>query len=195
MDIRSDGFSRLDGAVDGVCPEAASVTVSLVLICGSSGLPCGSDGASAQTSWTAVSLVLILGRSGSFGAAGSVPSETSRTFRTADFRILIFRRSGPAAEAGSVLPPLDGGAPPSLAVTASLVLIFGCSRGGGSWGEGCSAGGSCGVDGSGAVGDSASCVWPRRSFLFFRRDSTPRSAPRSIHRAPPTAVSSIRSPP
>jgi len=185
--------------VDGVCPEAASAADSLVLICGSSGLPCGADGVSARTSartsWTAVSLVLILGRSDSLGPAGSVPSETSRPSRTVDFRILILWPSGPAREAGSVLPPLDGAMPSSLAVTASLVLIFGCSRGGGSWGEGCSAGVSCGVGGSDAAGGSPSCVRLRRSFLFFRRDSTPRSAPRSIRRAPPAAVSSIRSPP
>ena len=185
MDIRSDGFPRLDGAVDGVCPEAASAADSLVLICGSSGLPCGADGVSARTSartsWTAVSLVLILGRSDSLGPAGSVPSETSRTSRTVDFRILILWPSGPAREAGSVLPPLDGAAPSSLAVTAALVLIFGCSR----------EGGSCGVGGSDAAGGPPSCVRLRRSFLLFRRDSTPRSAPCSIRRAPPTAVSSI----
>ena len=191
MACRCRGVSRLAVA----WPDGVSATVFLVLICGRSGLPCGSDGASAQTPRTAVSLVLILGRSGSRGAAGFVPSETSRTSRTVDFRILIFWRFDPAAEAGSVLPPLDGAMPSSLAVTASLVLIFGCSRGGGSWGEGCSAGVSCGVGGSDAAGGSPSCVRLRRSFLFFRRDSTPRSAPRSIRRAPPAAVSSIRSPP
>lgn len=158
-------------------PEGALVTASLVLIFGSSDLTRGVDPASAGISWTAVSLVLTWG--------GSDPAcSTDETFGrgsscTADFLVLIrlcFIRSpgdGPA------LPLSDGPAlaPPSLAETASRVLIRGRSRGGGpDWAsDGGSAGISC-VGRSAAVRGSPFASRPLADFFFFRRDSTPRRA-------------------
>ena len=157
-------------------PEGALVATSLVLIFGGSDLTRGADPASEGISWTTVSRILTWGGSDPACGAGGVSGRESSC--KADFLVLIrlcFIRSpgnGPAL------------APPSLAETASLVLIRGRSRGGSSWGEGCSpgtsggggsAGGAC-VDGSAAVRGSPSASRPLADFFFFSRDSTPRRA-------------------
>ncbi len=176
MDSRS-GVPGLWPAVGAVLsPEGALVTATLVLIFGSSSPTRGADSASAGISWTAVSLVLTWGGSGAACGAGETSGRESSC--KADFLVLIrlcFIRSpgnGPAL------------APPSLAETASRVLIRGRSRGGGSWGECCSPGaagdgGSAGIScvgGSAAVRGSPFASWPLADFFFFSRASTPRRA-------------------
>ena len=176
MDDPSGGF-RLwprGSAVPGL--EEMSETVSLVLIFGGSDLIRGADPASEGISWTTVSRILTWGGSDPACGAGGVSGLESSC--KADCLVLIrlcFIRS-----------PGDGPAlaPPSLAETASRVLIRGRSRGIGSWGEGCSAGtsgggGSAGiscVSWSAVVRDPSVCSWPLADFFFFRRDSTPRRA-------------------
>ena len=176
------GLCPAGGAV--LSPEGALVTASLVLIFGSSDLTRGADSASAGISWTAVSLVLTWGGSGAACGAGETSGRGSSC--TADFLVLIrlcFIRSpggGPALPLSARPAP----APPSLAETASRVLIRGRSRGGGSWGEDCSPGasgdgGSAGDswgDGGSAARVSPSCSRPLADFFFFRRDSIPRCA-------------------
>ena len=156
--------------------EEMSETVSLVLIFGGSDLTRGADPASEGISWTTVSRILTWGGSDPACGAGGVSGRESSC--KADFLVLIrlcFIRSpgnGPAL------------APPSLAETASRVLIRGRSRGGSSWGEGCSPGASsdggsagiCCVGGSAAVRGSPSSFRPLADFFFFRRASTPRRA-------------------
>lgn len=157
-------------------PEEALVMVSLVLIFGGSDLTRGADPASEGISWTTVPRILTWGDSDPACGAGGVSGRESSC--KADFLVLIrlcFIRSpgnGPAL------------APPSLAETASLVLIRGRSRGGSSWGEGCSPGASgdggsagiCCVGGSAAVRGSPSSFRLWADFFFFSRASTPRRA-------------------
>ena len=165
-------------------PEGALVTASLVLIFGGSDLTRGADPASAGISWTAVSLVLICGGSDPACGAGCTSGRGSSC--TADSLVLIrfcfilSSGDGPALPLSARPAP----APPSLAETASRVLIRGRSRGGGSWGEGCSPGasgdgGSAGIScvgRSAAVRGSPSVSRPLADFFFFRRASTPRRA-------------------
>ena len=176
MDSRSGvpGLWSAGGAV--LPPEGALVTALLVLIFGSSDLTCGADPASAGISRAVLSLVLIWGAPDPVCGAGETSGRGSSC--KADFLVLIrlcFIRSpgnGPAL------------APPSLAETASRVLIRGRSRGGGSWGECCSPGaagdgGSAGIScvgGSAAVRGSPFASWPLADFFFFSRASTPRRA-------------------
>ena len=184
MDSRSGvpGLLPAGGAV--LSPERAPVTVSLVLIFGGSDLTRGADSASAGISWTAVSLVLTWGGSGAACGAGETSGRGSSC--TADSLVLICARFIRSPGDGPALPLSDGSAlaPPSLAETASRVLIRGRSRGGSSWGEGCSpgtsggggsSGGAC-VDGSAAVRGSPSSSRPLADFFFFSKDSIPRRA-------------------
>ena len=150
-------------------PEGALVATSLVLIFGGSDLTRGADPASEGISWTTVSRILTWGGSDPACGAGGVSGLESSC--KADCLVLIrlcFIRS-----------PGDGPAlaPPSLAETASCVLIRGRSRGGGPDGasDGRSAGISC-VGRSAAVRGSPSVSRPLADFFFFRRDSTPRRA-------------------
>ena len=169
MDSRSGvpGLWSAGGAV--LPPEGALVTALLVLIFGSSDLTCGADPASAGISRTVLSLVLIWGGSNPACGAGETSGRGSSC--KADFLVLIrlcFIRS-----------PGDGPALalPSLAETASRVLIRGRSRGGGP--DGASDGGSAGIScvgRSAAVRGSPSASRPLADFFFFRRDSTPRRA-------------------
>ena len=158
-------------------PEGALVATSLVLIFGGSDLTRGADPSSAGISRTALSLVLICGGSDPACGAGGVSGWESSC--KADFLVLIrlcFIRSpgdGPA------LPLSDGPAlaPPSLAETASRVLIRGRSRGGGP--DGASDGGSAGIScvgRSAAVRGSPSASRLLPDFFFFSRASTPRRA-------------------
>ena len=172
MAIRSDilGLWPEGGAV--LSPERVSMMASLVLIFSGSDLTRGADPVSAGISWTAVSFVLICGGSDPACGAGCTSGRGSSC--TADSLVLIcfcFILSpgvGPAAP----LSARPAAAPPSLAETASRVLIRGRSRGCGSWGEGgsvevCGAaggsrrggsvGGSC-AGGSAAVRGSASGI-------------------------------------
>ena len=177
MDSRS-GVPGLWPAVGAVLsPEGALVTATLVLIFGSSSPTRGADSASAGISWTAVSLVLTWGGSGAACGAGETSGRESSC--KADFLVLIrlcFIRSpgdGPA------LPLSDGPAlaPPSLAETASRVLIRGRFRGDGS--DGASGSGSAGISwvgGSAVVRGSPPASRLLADFFFFRRDSTPRRA-------------------
>ena len=177
------------GAAWGASPTFARTSraaISLVLIRGRADSGCSTGSTLAGDSWTAASRVLIRGGSAPSRGAGAVSPWLPRTV---DSRILIRCRSDPAAGVDSGLTPSEGAAPPSLAVTTSLVLIRG-----GSW-EGGSEGGSWGADGSVVVRGSSCGAWPLLFFFFFSRASIPRSAPRSARRAPPAAVSSIRSPP
>ena len=165
-------------------PEGALVTASLVLIFGGPDLTRGADPASAGISWTAVSLVLICGGSDPACGAGCTSGRGSSC--TADSLVLIrfcfilSSGDGPALPLSARPAP----APPSLAETASRVLIRGRSRGGGSWGECCSPGaagdgGSAGIScvgGSAVVRSSPSVSRPLADFFFFRRASTPRRA-------------------
>ena len=168
------GLCPAGGAV--LSPEGALVTATLVLIFGSSSPTRGADSASAGISWTAVSLVLTWGGSGAACGAGETSGRESSC--KADFLVLIrlcFIRSpgnGPAL------------APPSLAETASLVLIRGRSCGDGSWDGGCSPGASGDGESAGisCVGRSAVVRGSPSSFrlwvdfFFFSRASTPRRA-------------------
>ena len=184
MDSRS-GVPGLWPAVGAVLsPEGLLMTASLVLIFGRSSLTRGADPVSEGTSRTAVSLVLTWGGSDPACGAGGTSGRGSSC--TADFLVLICARFIRSPGDGPALPLSDGPAlaPPSLAETASCVLIRGRSRGGSSWGEGCSpgtsggggsAGGAC-VDGSAAVRGSPSASRPLADFFFFSRDSTPRRA-------------------
>ena len=187
-------------AVDNAWSEGTPSMDSFVLICGDSVLilecsdpPCKTGFAPADGLWTTASRVLIRGGSASSRGADGV---SLWILRTVDSRILILCCSDPAAEAGSVLPPLDSVVLPSLAVTASLVLILGRSADlgaelppAGDWGGSVSGPGS----GAGGSWDGARPWGLSRlsAFFFFRRVSIPRSA----RRAPLTVVSSIRSPP
>ena len=150
-------------------PEGALVATSLVLIFGGSDLTRGADPASEGISWTTVSRILTWGGSDPACGAGGVSGLESSC--KADCLVLIrlcFIRS-----------PGDGPAlaSPSLAETASRVLIRGRSRGGGP--DGASDGGSAGIScvgRSAAVRGSPSVSRPLADFFFFRRDSTPRRA-------------------
>ena len=186
--------------MDTVWSEGVAAIDAFVLICGDSVLilgrsdpPCTTGSAPADGSWTTASRVLIRGGPTSSRGADGV---SLWILRTVDSRILIFCCSDPAAEAGSVLPPLDSVVLPSLAVTASLVLILGWSAGlGAELPPAGDRGGSVSGPGSGA-GGSWDGAWPLglsrlSAFFFFRRVSIPCSA----RRAPLTVVSSIRSPP
>jgi len=172
------------------------VAFSFVLICGRSDPVCTTGPSSGGRSWTADSLVLIRGGSAPSCETGGVSSWTPRTV---DSRVLIRRHSDLVAEDGSGLLPPDGVALPSLAVTASLVLILGRSVALGAVGvESLPAGaGGRSVSGPGSgAGGSWDGAWPLglsllSAFFFFRRFSIPRLA----RRTPPTAVSSILSPP
>ena len=176
MDDPSGGF-RLwprGSAVPGL--EEMSETVSLVLIFGGSDLTRGADPASKGISWTTVSRILTWGGPDPACGAGGVSGWESSC--KADFLVLIrlcFIRS-----------PGDGPAPapPSLAKTASRVLIRGRSCGDGSWDGGCSPGASGDGESAGisCVGRSAVVrgspssfrLWA--DFFFFSRASTPRRA-------------------
>ncbi len=157
-------------------PEGALVATSLVLIFGGSDLTRGADPASEGISWTTVSRILTWGGSDPACGAGGVSGRESSC--TAESMVLICVRF--------IRSPGDGPAlaPPSLAETASRVLIRGRSRGGGSWGECCSPGaagdgGSAGIScvgGSAAVRGSPFASWPLADFFFFSRASTPRRA-------------------
>ena len=150
-------------------PEGALVATSLVLIFGGSDLTRGADPASEGISWTTVSRILTWGGSDPACGAGGVSGLESSC--KADCLVLIrlcFIRS-----------PGDGPALalPSLAETASRVLIRGRSRGGGP--DGASDGGSAGIScvgRSAAVRGSPSASRPLADFFFFSRDSTPRRA-------------------
>ena len=155
------------GAV--LSPEGALVTATLVLIFGGSDLTRGADPASEGISWTTVSRILTWGGSDPACGAGGVSGLESSC--KADCLVLIrlcFIRS-----------PGDGPAlaPPSLAETASRVLIRGRSRGGGP--DGASDGGSAGIScvgRSAAVRGSPSASRLLPDFFFFSRASTPRRA-------------------
>ena len=153
---------------------------SLVLMANRSGVPglwpAGGAALSPEGALVATSLVLIFGGSDPACGAGGVSGLESSC--KADCLVLIrlcFIRS-----------PGDGPAlaPPSLAETASRVLIRGRSRGDGSRGECCSPGaagdgGSAGIScvgGSAVVRSSPSVSRPLADFFFFRRASTPRRA-------------------
>ncbi len=150
-------------------PEGALVATSLVLIFGGSDLTRGADPASEGISWTTVSRILTWGGSDPACGAGGVSGLESSC--KADCLVLIrlcFIRS-----------PGDGPAlaPPSLAETASRVLIRGRSRGGGP--DGASDGGSAGIScvgRSAAVRGSPSASRLLPDFFFFSRASTPRRA-------------------
>ncbi len=165
-------------------PEGALVATSLVLIFGGSDLTRGADPASAGISRTAVSLVLTWGGSDPVCGAGKTSGRGASC--TADSLVLICARFIRSPGGGPVLPlsARPALAWPSLAETASRVLILGRSCGGSSWGECCSPGASgdsgsdgfsC-VDGSAAVRGSPSASRPLADFFFFSRDSTPRRA-------------------
>ena len=127
------------GAAWGASPTFARTSraaISLVLIRGRADSGCSTGSTLAGDSWTAASRVLIRGGSAPSRGAGAVSPWLPRTV---DSRILIRCRSDPAAGVDSGLTPSEGAAPPSLAVTTSLVLIRG-----GSW-EGGSEGGSWGL--------------------------------------------------
>ena len=184
MDSRSGvpGLWSAGGAV--LPPEGALVTALLVLIFGSSDLTCGADPASAGISRTVLSLVLIWGGSDPACGAGCTSGRGSSC--TADSLVLICARFIRSPGDGPALPLSARPAPVplSLAETASRVLIRGRSRGGSSWGEGCSsgtsggggsAGGSWGGGGS-AARVSPSCSRPLADFFFFSRASIPRRA-------------------
>ena len=150
-------------------PEGALVATSLVLIFGGSDLTRRADPSSAGISRAVLSLVLIWGAPDPVCGAGETSGRGSSC--KADFLVLIrlcFIRS-----------PGDGPALalPSLAETASRVLIRGRSRGGGP--DGASDGGSAGIScvgRSAAVRGSPFASRPLADFFFFRRDSTPRRA-------------------
>ena len=150
-------------------PEGALVATSLVLSFGGSDLTRGADPASEGISWTTVSRILTWGGSDPACGAGGVSGLESSC--KADCLVLIrlcFIRS-----------PGDGPAlaPPSLAETASRVLIRGRSRGGGP--DGASDGGSAGIScvgRSAAVRGSPSASRLLPDFFFFSRASTPRRA-------------------
>ena len=156
-------------------PEGALVATSLVLIFGGSDLTRRADPSSAGISRAVLSLVLIWGDPDPVCGAGETSGRGSSC--KADFLVLIrlcFIRS-----------PGDGPepAPLSLIETASLVLIRGCSCGGGSWGEGGPVGdsesgggsaGDSGVGGSDSVCGFFSCNRLLPDFFFFSRASTPR---------------------
>ena len=168
------GLCPAGGAV--LSPEGALVTAFLVLIFGGSDLTRGADPSSAGISRTALSLVLICGGSHPACGAGGVSGRESSC--TAESMVLICVRF--------IRSPGDGPAlaPPSLAETASRVLIRGRSSGDSSWGEYCSPGdsGDGGSAGISCVGRSAvmrgspSASWPLADFFFFSRASTPRRA-------------------
>ena len=189
------GIWPAGGAV--LSPEGVPVTVSLVLIFGGSDLTRGADPASAGISWTAVSLVLICGGSDPACGAGCTSGRGSSCI--ADSLVLICVRFIRSPGGGPALPLSARSVPPSLAETASRVLIRRRSRGGGSWGEGCSPGasgdgGSAGIScvgGSGSVCGSTSGFLPLAAFFLFNRVSMPRM----VRRTPSAAASSIRSPP
>lgn len=156
-------------------PEGALVTASLVLIFGGPDLTRGADPASAGISWTAVSLVLTWGGSGPACGAGCTSGRGSSCI--ADSLVLICLCFIRSQEVGPALPLSDGPAlaPPSLAETASRVLIRGRFRGDGS--DGASGSGSAGISwvgGSAVVCGSPSSFRPLADFFFFRRASTPR---------------------
>ena len=165
-------------------PEGALVATSLVLIFGGSDLTRGADPSSEGISRAVLSLVLIWGGSDPVCGAGEISGRGASC--TADSLVLICARFIRSPGGGTALPLSARPAPEtsSLAETASRVLIRGRSRGGGSWGEGCSPrasgdGGSAGiscVDGSAAVRGSPSASRPLADFFFFSRDSTPRRA-------------------
>ena len=150
-------------------PEGVLVATSLVLIFGGSDLTRGADPASEGISWTTVSRILTWGGSDPACGAGGVSGLESSC--KADCLVLIrlcFIRS-----------PGDGPALalPSLAETASRVLIRGRSRGGGP--DGASDGGSAGIScvgRSAAVRGSPSASRLLPDFFFFSRASTPRRA-------------------
>ena len=150
-------------------PEGALVATSLVLIFGGSDLTRRADPSSAGISRAVLSLVLIWGAPDPVCGAGETSGRGSSC--KADFLVLIrlcFIRS-----------PGDGPAlaPPSLAETASRVLIRGRSRGGGP--DGASDGGSAGIScvgRSAAVRGSPSASRLLPDFFFFSRASTPRRA-------------------
>ena len=169
MDSRS-GVPGLWPAVGAVLsPEGLLMTASLVLIFGRSSPTRGADPASEGISWTTVSRILTWGGSDPACGAGGVSGLESSC--KADCLVLIrlcFIRS-----------PGDGPAlaPPSLAETASRVLIRGRSRGGGP--DGASDGGSAGIScvgRSAAVRGSPSASRLLPDFFFFSRASTPRRA-------------------
>ena len=182
MDSRS-GVPGLWPAVGAVLsPEGLLTTASLVLIFGRSSLTRGADPVSEGTSRTAVSLVLICGGSNPDCGAGCTSGRGSSC--TVDSLVLICVRFIRSPGDSPALPLSDGPAlaPPSLAETASRVLIWGYSRESGSWKEGCSAGapgtgGSAGIScvgGAAVVRGSPFSSRPLADFFFFRRVSTPR---------------------
>ena len=63
-DSRSCGFFLPGGGASDLCSRGAPAMVSLILICGSSDLPCIAGSIPEWTSWTADSLALICGGSG-----------------------------------------------------------------------------------------------------------------------------------
>ena len=163
---------------------------SLVLIFGDSDLTRGAGSTSAGMSQTAVSFVLTCGGSDPACGAGNT---SGRGVRTADSLVLICVCRILSPGDSLALPLSDGSAPvlPSLAETASCVLIRGRSCVVGSWGEGGSAGNSedrpaWGFEGGSAedskgAGESGVCGPSSGSrsladFLFFSRASTPRRA-------------------
>ena len=165
-------------------PEGALVTAFLVLTFGGSDLTRGANPASEGMSRAAVSLVLAWGGSGPACGTGCTSGRGSSC--TADSLVLIrfcfilSSGDGPALPLSARPAP----APPSLAETASRVLIRGRSSGDGSWGEYCSPGdsGDGGSAGISCVGRSAvvrgspSASRPLADFFFFSRASTPRRA-------------------
>lgn len=153
MDSLSGGVHGLwseGGTV--LSPEGVLVTASLVLIFGGSDLTRGDSPASVETSWTTVSPVLTWYSSDPVGGTGCI---SERGAWTVDSLVLIRACRILSPEGGSALPLSVGSAPapPSLAETASRVLIRGRSRGVGSWGEGGSVEG-CGSDGDSGRGGS-----------------------------------------
>ena len=165
-------------------PEGALVTASLVLIFGGSDLTRGANPASAGTSRTAVSLVLTWGGSGPACGTGETSGRGSSCTADSLFLICLCFIRSPGGDPALPLSARPAPAPPSLAETAFRVLILGRSRGGGSWGEGCSPGasgdgGSAGIScvgRSAAVRGSPSVSQSLADFFFFRRNSTPRRA-------------------
>ena len=165
-------------------PEGALVATSLVLIFGGSDLTRGADPSSAGISRAVLSLVLIWGAPDPVCGAGETSGRGSSckadSLVLIRFCFILSSGDGPALPLSARPAP----APPSLAETASRVLIRGRSRGGDSWGEGCSPGASgdggsarisC-VDRSAAVRGSPSSFRLWADFFFFSRASTPRRA-------------------
>ena len=183
IDRQSGGFDLRYGARGVLSPEGTPVTASLVLTFGGSDLTRGVDSISGGMSRTAVSLVLTCG--GSDPACGAGGTSELGSSCTADFLVLIRVRLIRFPGDGVALPLSDGPmSPPSLAETASRVLIRGRSRGDGSWREGRSAGAFGGGRSAGiswgadrlSVCGSPSGSRPLPDFFFFSRDST-------LHRA------------